>query len=359
VSTPFGSDDPSGSGPHPRPVPADAFDPGVEFEGWGHAPDVPWWKPAFLALLVVATVSAIVVNVGGSDAVTAPTSAPETTLDPASVGCDTTSVVACVPLTRKISRGDEGEDVRRIQVRLKELGFDPGPADGVFGGDTIMAMWAFQTVVMGRTRAATVDFVPPGMWDSMRVPVTIAPRRQPGTPRHVEVYLPEQALVVFEGTKPLLVTHISSGTGEVWTEKVVIDAGEEGNENGAGPIEAMVTGTAVTPPGIYTVYKKKKGVRQSKLGTMWNPWYFNFGIAIHGAAQVPNAPASHGCIRIPIFISEYFVDMLGYANMVYVFDGVKEPEEYGTQRPPSDRILEVFPTTTVPGAATTTTVPAG
>ncbi len=359
MSTPFGSDDPRASGPIPRPPSEDTFDGETGFGGWGDGPEVPWWKPAMLALLVVASVTGIVVNVRGSDAVTGPTSAPETTLDPANVGCDTTSAVACVPLTRKIARGDEGEDVRRIQVRLKELGFDPGPADGVFGGDTIMAVWAFQTVVMGRSRATTVDFVPPGMWDSMRVPVTIAPRRQPGTPRHVEVYLPEQALVVFEGTKPLLVTHISSGTGETWTEKVVIDAGEEGNEDGTGPIEAMVTGTAVTPPGIYTVYKKKKGVRQSKLGTMWNPWYFNFGIAIHGAAQVPNFPASHGCIRIPIFISEYFIDMLGYANMVYVFDGIKEPEEYGTQRPPSDRILEVFPTTTVPGATTTTTAPAG
>ena len=32
-----------------------------------------------------------------------------------------------------------GDDVRRIQQRLKALRFDPGAVDGVYGGDTIMA----------------------------------------------------------------------------------------------------------------------------------------------------------------------------------------------------------------------------
>lgn len=352
MSNPFGPDHPQGTGP--RGFDGD-HDGEVSFEGWSGSHDVPWWKPALLSFLVVATVAGIVVNVGGTGAGSAPTTAPSTTMDPANVACDTASTVACFPLGRQVKRGDQGEDVKRIQTRLKELSFDPGPIDGIFGGDTMMAFWAFQGVVLGRLQATAVDFVSPAMWDSMRIPVTIAPRRQPGTPRHVEVYLPEQALVVFEGPTPLLVTHISSGSGEEWTEKVVIDPGEEGNENGTVPIEVMVQGTAITPPGIYTVYKKKKGLRQSKLGTMWNPWYFNFGIAIHGADQVPDYPASHGCIRIPIFISEYFIDMLSYANMVYVFDGVREPEAYGTQRPPSDKIVAVLPTTTVKGATTTTT----
>jgi cell wall-associated NlpC family hydrolase len=41
--------------------------------------------------------------------------------------------------------GDAGEEVRRIQRRLQRHGFDPGPADGVFGPRTDAAVRAFQT----------------------------------------------------------------------------------------------------------------------------------------------------------------------------------------------------------------------
>jgi hypothetical protein len=114
-------------------------------------------------------------------------------------------------------------------------------------------------------------------------------------------------------------------------------------------------GDAVTPGGIYRFYNRKIGLRQSKLGTMWNPVYFNFGIAVHGAMTVPKEPASHGCIRIPIFISEYFHTLVEYNDRVYVFDGVKEPEEYGSQIPPSDKRDPNYTTTT--SSTTTTTVP--
>ena len=87
---------------------------------------------------------------------------------------------------------------------------------------------------------------------------------------------------------------------------------------------------------------------------MWNPVYFNFGVAIHGAMEVPPYPASHGCVRIPIFISEYFPAMVKYNDRVYVFDGVKEPEEYGSQPPPWDKLDPNYTTTT---SSTTSTVP--
>ena len=45
-----------------------------------------------------------------------------------------------------IQNGDRGEEVRRIQRRLHMHGFDPGPADGVFGDRTEAAVRAFQLV---------------------------------------------------------------------------------------------------------------------------------------------------------------------------------------------------------------------
>lgn len=40
--------------------------------------------------------------------------------------------------------GSRGEEVRKIQTRLKELGYDPGSVDGVFGEKTRKAVVAFQ-----------------------------------------------------------------------------------------------------------------------------------------------------------------------------------------------------------------------
>ncbi|MGH8501032.1 MAG: peptidoglycan-binding protein [Gammaproteobacteria bacterium] len=43
--------------------------------------------------------------------------------------------------------GGKGEDVRRVQTRLKELGFNPGRTDGAFGAATEAAVRAFQNRV--------------------------------------------------------------------------------------------------------------------------------------------------------------------------------------------------------------------
>ena len=317
---------------------------------------VPWWvrwRGTMVAGALCATVVGAVVyqRVPGS-------SAPATTTSTtAPVGaCGTaTQPITCFAQTRTVRRGDRGEDVRRIQQRLKDLHFDPGYIDGVYGGDTIMAVWAFQGAVMGRSIDTMVDFVTPATWDLMRGEVTLQPRRQPGTPQHVEIDLKSQYMTVWRGKELLLVTHISSGTGEEWCEEVTIDPGEDGN-NGKEPIKKGICGQAVTPPGIYRFYNRKYGKRESKLGTMWNPVYFNFGLAIHGAMQVPARPASHGCIRIPIFVSEYFPALVKYNDRVYIFDGVKEPEDYGSQPPPWDKDDPNY-TTTTSSSSTTSVVP--
>jgi hypothetical protein len=282
-------------------------------------------------------------------------SSPTTTTTTLPPGvCPDGSSVTCIPLERIIRLGAKGEDVRRVQQRLKDLKFDPGPVDGVYGGNTMMAVWAFQTLVVGMSRDTVVDFVTPVLWDSMRGDVQITPRRQPGSPNHAEVYLPEQVMTVFKGTELMLVTHVSSGTGVTWCEEVTIDPGEEGNEKGTEPIKEGWCGESVTPGGIYYFYNRRVGLRESKLGTMWNPVYFNYGIAVHGAMTVPKEPASHGCVRIPIFISEYFPSLVQYNDRVYVFDGVKEPEDYGSQPPPWDRPDPNYTTTT---SSTSTTIP--
>jgi hypothetical protein len=82
--------------------------------------------------------------------------------------------------------------------------------------------------------------------------------------------------------------------------------------------------------------------------------YFNYGIAIHGARNVPLQPASHGCIRIPLSISENLQDIVGMGDQVYVWDGVKEPEHYGQQPPTFNWIDPDYETTTTTDSTTTT-----
>ena len=43
-----------------------------------------------------------------------------------------------------LKKGDKGAHVKRMQKRLKELGFDPGSADGVYGKKTVAAVARFQ-----------------------------------------------------------------------------------------------------------------------------------------------------------------------------------------------------------------------
>jgi cell wall-associated NlpC family hydrolase len=69
------------------------------------------------------------------------------------------------PADQLLRQGSRGEDVRWVQRRLHMHGFDPGPADGVFGPRTDRAVRAFQQshglevdgVVGPKTRPALAD----------------------------------------------------------------------------------------------------------------------------------------------------------------------------------------------------------
>jgi lipoprotein-anchoring transpeptidase ErfK/SrfK len=253
----------------------------------------------------------------------------------------------------------KGDDVLRVQQRLAALHFDPGPQDSVFGQNTIQAVWAFEKLVMSTPRERATGVVTPSTWAIMQSDIQIKPRRDADTATHVEVYLPEQVLIVFKDGIPVVITHISSGSNEKWCEEVTISPGEDGNSTDA-EIKRGICGEAITPPGIFYFYNRHQGMRESKLGTMYNPVYFNYNVAIHGAILVPLKPASHGCVRIPMSVARYFQAIVAYGDRVYVFDGVKEPEEYGSPVPPFDKpdpdyttLPTVVPTTLPKSTATT------
>lgn len=309
------------------------------------------WRPALFSIAVLLTVVAIAV-VNREDDTQEEAVAPTTTAEVVV----TENSVPKVPLTRRLREGVNGDDVLRLQERLAQLKFDPGPADGDFGQATKQAVWAFEKLVLGTPRKQATGVVTPEMWDIMQSTVQVIPRRDADSPSHVEIYLPEQVMVVFRESEVMLITHISSGSNEPWCEEVTIDPGEDGN-NTMEQIKIGLCGEAVTPPGIFYFYNRKQGNRESRLGSMYNPVYFNYGIAVHGAILVPLEPASHGCIRIPMSIARYFPALVAYGDRVYVFDGIKEPEEYGSPVPPFDRPDPNYTTTTSSTAPSTTVAP--
>ena len=80
---------------------------------------------------------------------------------------------------------------------------------------------------------------------------------------------------------------------------------------------------------------------------MWNPYYFNGSIAVHGLDSVPSYPASHGCARIPMHIADYFYTLVHQGESVFVVGTPKQPGNgyVGPCTPPPP------PTTTDHGAA--------
>ncbi len=297
---------------------------------------------------------------------------PGSTLVPVVIGTDPATVKT--QLTGSLSKGSYGEEVTALQTRLFELGFQPGPIDGQFGSGTQQALWAFEKLILDAPSASPTGVLTNEMWQTMQDDIAVQPRRTNSTTTHVEVYLDKQVLVVFESNAATFITHISSGelnpdgSPKTFCEEVTIDT----DSNGVAlpePVKKGICAESKTPGGVFKISRHYEGKRVGPLGGMYDPVYFNYGIAIHGAENVPLEPASHGCIRIPKFLSTVFPALVEKGDQVWVWDGKKEPEQQSKNdmlpsfnRPDptystttSSTTTTAAPTTT--GPATTTTKP--
>jgi peptidoglycan hydrolase-like protein with peptidoglycan-binding domain len=221
-----------------------------------------------------------------------------------------------------IGWGDRGPLVTLYEARMKALHFDPGPVDGVFDQDTQYAVVAVEKYA-GLTRDGTIG--PSVQWTLSHF------RYKPAKPKaegdRVEIDLDRQIVTVFKHWQPILVSTASTGSGERFC------GGLDGCQY------------AITPAGHYHFYDLHRGWQKGKLGTMWNPYYFNGSIAVHGLASVPAYPASHGCTRIPIHIADYFYTLVSNGESVYV---VGTPKKAGNGYTGPVRTAPTTATTTPP-----------
>ncbi|WP_242901938.1 L,D-transpeptidase family protein [Actinomadura terrae] len=202
---------------------------------------------------------------------------------------------------RKLRPGAEGADVRELQRRLTSLHYDPGKADGEYGTSTQLAVWAFQAV----NRLKPTGTLGPAFWRALDDPKEPRPMARRHEADRVDVDLRRQYLVLYKDGRPRLITHVSSGSGEYYCAK----------DRGATVARCRY---AITGTGDFRTGRRAKGWEISPLGRLYNPVYFNGGIAFHGALDVPRYPASHGCVRMPMHVAEYFPSLVGTGVAVHV-----------------------------------------
>jgi N-acetylmuramoyl-L-alanine amidase len=118
---------------------------------------------------------------------------------------------------------------------------------------------------------------------------------------HIDINITEQVLSEVVDGQVVWSTHISTGNGEwYWSE-------------GGWRL-------AETPRGWYQIYAKDAGWHEGALGWLYNAMYFVGGFAIHGSTSVPNYPASHGCVRVPLGAADYLFDRIPIGTWVDVHD---------------------------------------
>jgi PKD repeat protein len=177
--------------------------------------------------------------------------------------------------------GSRGPSVALLQQDLRAQRYMLKGVTGRFGTDTYEAVLAFQKV----HRLARTGSVNGHVWHVLLHSATPRPRHG-GPGLHYEVDKTRQVLFDVLDGRVIRVIHVSTGA------------------------------TGNTPVGTFRTYSKTAGFNAKG---MYDSQYFIGGFAIHGYADVPPYPASHGCVRIPIWIAPILYATHPLGTTVYVY----------------------------------------
>jgi PKD repeat protein len=179
----------------------------------------------------------------------------------------------------RLAVGSHGPSVLALNQALARLHIALGAVDSSFGLDTRDAVVTFQKL-RGLPRTGSVDARFWRVLGSAHVP-----RPRYGGD-HIEVSKALQVLFVVRGGQVVLATHVSTGA------------------------------TGNTPVGRWHVYAKTPGWLANG---MFDSSFFLRGFAIHGYPEVPFFPASHGCVRLPVWLAPRIYGLAGVGSIVYVY----------------------------------------
>jgi len=188
--------------------------------------------------------------------------------------------------------------VKALQNRLNYLHYYSGSADGYFGWSTMEAVWAFKEVQSGKAEPKNPDVVGPTMQRQLAHPKLPQVLIKNASWSRIEINKDVGVLVLYGHKKIRLISHVSTAAFN--------------RPDGSG---------WVTPDGKYRALWFAAGWVTGSLGSMWNPVVFtpNGAFAIHGEPNPPSTfgpdgvplnAASHGCVRIPMDIANFFHNLI-------------------------------------------------
>jgi hypothetical protein len=180
-----------------------------------------------------------------------------------------------------LAPGARGPSVRILERRLAQLRYALRGVDTYFSYDTADAVLAFQKV-HGLARTGRVS---PAFWRRLQA-AHVPLARYRGGGRHVEVDKSRQVLFEVNRGRVVRVVHVSTGA------------------------------TGNTPVGRWHVYSKVPGFLPSG---MFYSSFFVGAFAIHGYPSVPPYPASHGCVRLPMWIAPSVFASRDYGEPVFIY----------------------------------------
>ena len=187
--------------------------------------------------------------------------------------------------------------VVEAERKLSELGYWTGRVDGRLDEGTTSALIAFQKwegrAITGKLTLAELEAIRNGS----------SPTARDLGYGHVEVDVNRQVLMLVDEEGGVRVLPVSTGN-----DKQFMDQGQ--------------MSVAYTPRGRFVVYDKTYGWENGDLGSVYYANYISGGVAIHGYLSVPTTPASHGCIRIPMFAAREVSRLLPVGTIVLVYDKV-------------------------------------
>jgi lipoprotein-anchoring transpeptidase ErfK/SrfK len=201
-----------------------------------------------------------------------------------SARADSAPIAIRIALPRLVL-GRRGTLVAQLGDQLRRLHY-AAPYGASFDSRMLDAVYAFQKV-QGLPRTGVVDA---RFWRVLANAHAPTPRyTRPAD--HLEVNKGRQVLYAVRGAKVALVVPVST-------------AGLPGE---------------FTPVGRFAIYRKVVGFDPSPLGTLYDPMYFTGGYAIHGNPSVPPYPASHGCVRVPMWVAAHLYATNPFGETVYVY----------------------------------------
>jgi L,D-transpeptidase catalytic domain/Putative peptidoglycan binding domain len=183
-------------------------------------------------------------------------------------------------LAPPLGTGASGRAVLALERRLAQLRYALRGVNTYYSYDTNDAVLAFQKV-HGMSRTGHVTRA---VW--ARLGVANAPHARVPHGDHIEVSKTRQVLYEVRSGKVAHVVHVSTGA------------------------------TGNTPVGTWHVYGKVPGLNGSG---MYYSLFWLHGFAIHGYHSVPAWPASHGCVRTPMWFAPGLFSRWSVGTTVFVF----------------------------------------